>query len=61
MLCGALFAVYLAVLAVPGLRSFFELAVPNLGAVVLVVVGSGISIGFLWLTDERFVPLRRRG
>ena len=27
--------------------------------VVMVVVGSALAIGFLWLTDDRFVPLRR--
>ena len=58
VLCAALFAVYLAILALPGLRRFFELAVPNLAALVLVVVGAGIAIGFLWLTDDRFIPLR---
>ena len=58
VLCAALFAVYVAILALPGLRRFFELAVPNLAALVLVVVGAGIAIGFLWLTDDRFIPLR---
>ena len=60
-LCGALFLVYLLVLALPGTREFFELAVPNPASVVLILVGSGIAIGFLWLTDDRFVPLRSRG
>ena len=58
-LCGALFAAFLLILAVPALRSFFELAVPNAAAVMLVLVGAGLAIGFLWLTDDRFVPLRR--
>jgi P-type E1-E2 ATPase len=58
-LCVALFAVYVVVLAVPALRDFYELAAPNLAAVMLIVLGAGISIGFLWLTDDRFVPLRR--
>ena len=43
-----------------GTRRFFELAVPNAAAVILILVGSGIAIGFLWLTDDRFVPLRHR-
>ena len=60
ILCGCLFAVYLVVLLTPGLRHFFELAVPNPAAVALIAVGSGIAIGFLWLTDDRFVPLRAR-
>lgn len=59
LLCTALFTAYLAVLAVPSVRRFFELGVPHLGTIVMVVVGSGLAIGFLWLTDDRFVPLRR--
>lgn len=59
LLCGLLFAVYVAVIALPGLRAFFELAVPNAAAAALVVIGSAVAIGFLWLTDERFVPLSR--
>jgi magnesium-transporting ATPase (P-type) len=59
ILCVALFAVYLAIIAVPGLRDFYELAVPNLATVLLVLGGAAVAIGFLWLTDDRFVPLRR--
>jgi len=59
LLCGALLVAYLAILAVPPVRRFFELAVPHLGAVLMVAVGSALAIGFLWLTDDRFVPLRR--
>jgi hypothetical protein len=59
LLCGVLFAVYVAVLALPGVRSFYELAVPDAATVLMVIVGSGLAIGFLWLTDDRFVPLRR--
>ena len=44
----------------PALRRFFELAIPNPAALVLIAVGCGIAIGFLWLTDDRFVPLRSR-
>ena len=58
VMCGLLFATYVAVLLLPGLRSFFELAVPNPASMTLVAIGSGIAIGFLWLTDDRFVPLR---
>jgi cation-transporting ATPase E len=60
ILCGSLLAAYVALLALPSTRRFFELAVPNPPAVVLVLVGAGIAIGFLWLTDDRFVPLRNR-
>jgi len=58
ILCGVLFAVYGVVLALPGLRGFFELAVPGPGAVVMALFGAGLAVGFLWLTDERFVPGR---
>ena len=60
ILCGGLLLAYLVVLALPGTRRFFELAVPNAAAVILILVGSGTGIGFLWLTDDRFVPLRHR-
>ena len=60
ILCASLLAVYVAVLLVPGLRRFFELAVPNAAALALIAVGSAIAVGFLWLTDDRFVPLRAR-
>ena len=60
ILCASLLATYVAVLLVPGLRHFFELAVPNPAALVLIAIGSAIAIGFLWLTDDRFVPLRAR-
>jgi cation-transporting ATPase E len=60
LLCAGLFAVYVAVLLLPGPRRFFELAIPNSGALLLIILGAGIAIGFLWLTDDRFVPLRSR-
>jgi cation-transporting ATPase E len=60
ILCGSLLAVYVALLVLPSTRHFFELAVPNPPAIVLVLVGAGIAIGFLWLTDDRFVPLHNR-
>ena len=59
-LCASLLAAYVVILLVPGLRHFFELAVPNPAALVLIAVGSAAAIGFLWLTDDRFVPLRGR-
>ncbi len=59
-MCGLLFATYVLVLLLPGLRRFFELAIPNLAAVILIALGCGIAIGFLWLTDDRFIPLRAR-
>ena len=59
LLCGSLLAVYVAVLALPGVRSFYELAVPHAATLLMIVVGSALAVGFLWLTDDRFVPLRR--
>jgi len=58
ILCASLLAVYVAVIVVPGPRRFFELAVPNSGSLLLIILGAAIAIGFLWLTDDRFVPLR---
>ncbi len=61
LLCAALLGAYVALLALPGIRSFFELAVPSAATVLLVAVGSGLAIGFLRLTDDRFIPFRERG
>jgi magnesium-transporting ATPase (P-type) len=55
-LCGALFLLYAVVLAVGGLRDFFELAVPGFWSTVAILGGAGIAISGLVLTDERFVP-----
>ena len=60
LLCAGLLALYVAVLVLPGPRRFFELAIPNAGSLLLIILGAGIAIGFLWLTDDRFVPLRNR-
>ena len=59
-MCGLLFVAYVLVLTLPGMRRFFELAIPNPASIVLITVGCAIAIGFLWLTDDRFVPLRDR-
>ncbi|MFN0153412.1 MAG: HAD-IC family P-type ATPase [Gaiella sp.] len=60
LLCGVLFALYVAILALPGVRSFFELEIPEFAAAVMIVIGVGLAVGFLWLTDDRFVPLPSR-
>jgi hypothetical protein len=60
ILCGSLLAVYVAVLLLPGTRRFFALAIPNSGSLLLIILGSAIAIGFLWLTDDRFIPLRSK-
>jgi magnesium-transporting ATPase (P-type) len=59
LLCGALLASYVALLALAPLRDFYELAVPRPGTALMVAVGSSLAIGFLWLTDDRFIPFRR--
>jgi magnesium-transporting ATPase (P-type) len=58
LLCAGLLALYLVVLALPGLRDFYELEVPSFGGWLAASLGSGLAIGFLWLTDDRFVPGR---
>jgi hypothetical protein len=58
VLCGGLLLLYLAVLAAPGLRRFYELELPSVGGWLAAAVGSALAIGFLWLTDDRFVPGR---
>jgi magnesium-transporting ATPase (P-type) len=60
-LCAGLFVLYLVVLSVPGLRGFFELETPGLGPWLAAIVGCALTIGFLWLTDDRFVPGRAGG
>ncbi len=59
-MCVLLFVAYLLILILPGPREFFQLVIPNPAAVVLIVIGCLIAIGFLWLADDRFVPLRGR-
>jgi magnesium-transporting ATPase (P-type) len=55
-LVAGLGLLYLILLAIPGVRGFFELTVPGLRILVTSAVGAGLAIGFLWLTHERFVP-----
>ena len=61
VLCGALFVVYVVILALPGLRGFYDLATLGPASQLAALVGAGLAIGFLWLTDDRFVPLRGVG
>ena len=57
-LCAALLGLYGVVLAVPSTREFFELAVPSPAAWATALVGAGLAVAGLWLTDDRFVPGR---
>jgi len=58
VLCGALLVAYVVILTVPGLRGFFDLVTLGPASELAALVGAGLAIGFLWLTDDRFVPLR---
>ncbi|MCY4087347.1 MAG: HAD-IC family P-type ATPase [Actinomycetia bacterium] len=56
-LCGGMLALYGLMLATPGFRSFFDLAVPSASIILTALAGSAIAILGLVLTDnERFVP-----
>jgi P-type E1-E2 ATPase len=61
-LLAILLAAYVAVILMPFTRNFFELAVPSLGGVIAIVLGTVVAVGFLVLTSARFVPAPvRRG
>ncbi|MEX2212422.1 MAG: HAD-IC family P-type ATPase [Gaiellaceae bacterium] len=55
-LCGGLLLLYTVVLAVGGLRGFFDLTVPGGWEVIAILGGSGLAIAGLAFTDERFLP-----
>jgi cation-transporting P-type ATPase E len=57
-MCAALAGAYVAVLAVPSLRDFFELVVPSAGMLVTAIVGAAISIGALMLAGFSVEPDR---
>jgi cation-transporting P-type ATPase E len=48
-MCGVMLALYVAALALPGVRSFFALRVPGPGMIATIVLASAVSIGALWL------------
>ncbi len=58
-LCACLLAAYVTLLLIPGMRHFFELVIPSAASVMLITIGSATAIGFLWLSGDRFVPLRQ--
>jgi P-type E1-E2 ATPase len=55
-LCVAMLVVYALVLAGGWTRDFFDLAVPGVWEVVAILGGTGLAVGGLVLTDDRFVP-----
>ncbi|MEI8105846.1 MAG: HAD-IC family P-type ATPase [Actinomycetes bacterium] len=57
-LCAAMFAGYLAVLLIPPMRAFFELAPPSLSSVLPAIGGAALAILGLIAVDDRFVPGR---
>jgi cation-transporting ATPase E/undecaprenyl-diphosphatase len=56
VMCAVMLAIFVFTLVVGGLRSFFELDVPGFWSSAAILVGTGLTVGFLWLTDARFVP-----
>ena len=52
----SLLVLYALILAFPGPRDFFSLAVPNAGVVVSSLGGAVLAVVGLVLTDDRFVP-----
>jgi cation-transporting P-type ATPase E len=55
-LCGALILLYVAVLALTPVRTFFDLVVPGPWALVAILGGTGLAVAGLVATDDRFVP-----
>jgi len=47
---------YAFTIAVPPLREFFSLAVPDVPVALTAAAGAGFAVAGLWLTDERFLP-----
>jgi len=60
VLCCAMLALYVLVLALPGARDFFMLVVPGFRIVLATAIGTTLAIGFLWTTSDRFWPLAVR-
>ncbi len=60
VLCGAMLAAYVAVLARESWREFFAIQTPGALGLIAVVIGAGLAILGLWATDSRFAPPSRR-
>ena len=58
ILCLVLAVGYGFILAAPGLRSFFQLALPSPAGLTAAIVGAALAVAGLVLTDDRFVPGR---
>jgi P-type E1-E2 ATPase len=56
ILTAALLATYLAILILPGTRSFFALSAPHISVLVPAILGAALAAGGLAVVDDRFVP-----
>jgi cation-transporting P-type ATPase E len=56
VLCAAMAALYVTVVAVGWSRHFFALAAPNVSIVGIALAGAAIAVTGLFLTDDRFHP-----
>jgi cation-transporting P-type ATPase E len=56
LMCAALAALYIVVLAFPPTRDFFAVSPPGVAVIVIALIGAALAIAFLVLTDDRFVP-----
>jgi cation-transporting ATPase E len=60
-LVAVLFLAFMAVVYFSGLRTFFELTNPGPWGFLAILGGTGVAIGGLLLTDDRFLPGRAGG
>ena len=56
IMTAALLATYLAILILPGTRSFFALSAPHISVLVPAILGAALAAGGLAVVDDRFVP-----
>ena len=55
----ALFAAYIAILILPGMRSFFALSAPHISILLPAILGAALAAGGLAVVDDRFIPFVR--
>ncbi len=55
-LCIVLAALYVVVLFLPGMRSFFALAQPSVAIALIAAGGCVVAVGGLVLSDDGFIP-----
>ena len=61
VLTAALLATYLAILILPGPRSFFALSPPHISILFPAILGAALAAGGLSVVDDRFIPFVRAG